>query len=82
MFEAELALAQVHLERTLRLAIALGATATECKVGCYIRRLSTCYRPAKEHEGKVGAIGVMAEPWGRLAHWHHEAARALMDFQE
>lgn len=82
MFEAELALAQVHLERTLRLAIALGATATECKVGCYIRRLSTCYRPNKEQKDKVGASGVAAEPWGKLAQWHHEAARALTGSQE
>lgn len=71
----------VHLERTLRLAIALGATAAENKVGCYVRRISTCYRPAKDQKGKVGASGVVAEPWGKLTHWHHEAVRALTSFQ-
>ncbi|GAA5976563.1 hypothetical protein JCM10908_005549 [Rhodotorula pacifica] len=71
----------VHMERTLRLASALGNAAREHKVGAYIRRLPTCYRAGKEQKGRVGASGVVAEPWGKLAAWHHEAARALASIE-
>lgn len=68
----------VHVERTIKLAIALGRTALVHKVGVYARILSPFYRLPGDKKGQVGAPdGAAAEPWGVRAAMHHEAARAL-----
>ncbi|GAA5840634.1 hypothetical protein JCM11251_004173 [Rhodosporidiobolus azoricus] len=68
----------VQLERTVRLALLLGQTAVAHKVGSYVRLLQPFYKPREEKKGvKVGDKGVVAEPWGTLAGWWHEAARGL-----
>ncbi|KAK4058510.1 hypothetical protein OIO90_000672 [Microbotryomycetes sp. JL221] len=65
----------VHVERTLKLAIALGQTAAESNVGVYVKVLPSQVKVTK---GKVGDVGSgIAEPWGIRAQWHHEAARSL-----
>lgn len=70
--------AQVHIERTLKLAILLGQTAVAHKVGIYNRVLSAFYRVPDDKKAKVGADGAaVSEPWGRQASWTHEAARSL-----
>jgi len=67
----------VHIERTLRLALLLGKSAAECKVGAYVRMLATQYKLAGDKKGKVGEEGAIAEPWGVRAGWLHESARGL-----
>ncbi|BGP38313.1 hypothetical protein JCM10450v2_002259 [Rhodotorula kratochvilovae] len=67
----------VHLERTLRLALLLGASAVAHKAGVYVRALSPFYRLEGDKKGRVGAEGTTATPWGTMASWHHEAARGL-----
>ncbi|GAA6049005.1 hypothetical protein JCM3770_005435 [Rhodotorula araucariae] len=68
----------VHLERTLRLALLLGRSAVAHNVGVYVRALTPFYRlDGGDKQGKVGAEGSTAVPWGTMASWHHEAARGL-----
>ncbi|KAM0788503.1 hypothetical protein ACM66B_001634 [Microbotryomycetes sp. NB124-2] len=65
----------VHVERTLKLALALGQTAKDSKVGIYVRVLPCQYKTSRSRVGaeESGAI----EPWGVRAQWHQEAARGL-----
>ncbi|ORY74263.1 hypothetical protein BCR35DRAFT_293345 [Leucosporidium creatinivorum] len=68
----------VHIERTLRLALLLGKSAVDFKVGAYVRLLATQYKLAGDKKGKVGEQGEgSAEPWGVRAGWLHESARGL-----
>ncbi|GAA5982380.1 hypothetical protein JCM11641_006964 [Rhodosporidiobolus odoratus] len=69
----------VHLERTLRLALLLGQDAVTNKVGAYLRTLQPFYKLKDEKKGmKAGSTGAsVAEPWGTMAGWWHEAARGL-----
>lgn len=73
---------QVHVDRTLRLALLLGAAAVQAKVGAYVRLLPSFSKLKSDSEIKkglkVGSDGAGdAEPWGTLSKWHHEAARGL-----
>ncbi|SCZ93541.1 BZ3500_MvSof-1268-A1-R1_Chr6-3g08727 [Microbotryum saponariae] len=69
--------AQVQVERTLALALALGQSAVEHDVGVYVRLLATQYKVVGDKKAKVGEEGSIAEPWGVRAAWFHEAARGL-----
>ncbi len=68
----------MHVERTIKLAIALGRAAVANKAAVYARLLSPFYRLPGDKKGQVGAPdSAPAEPWGVRASMHHEAARAL-----
>ncbi|KAM0754794.1 hypothetical protein T439DRAFT_321839 [Meredithblackwellia eburnea MCA 4105] len=67
----------VHIERTLKLALLLGQSAVEHCAGVYLRSLAGLYKVAGGKKGKVGDEGIVSEPWGTKASWHHEAARGL-----
>ena len=74
---------QVHVERTLKLALLLGQSAVDAKVGVYLRLLASQYKTDKDKKGKVGEPGAEhpSEPWGCRASWFHEAARGLAQIQ-
>lgn len=69
----------VQIERTLKLALLLGETATQSNVGIYIRTLSSFYKVikgSKKDQVKEGEEEKL-ECWGGNAAWRHEAARGL-----
>lgn len=64
---------QVHIERTLKLALLLGQSAVESEAGVYLRMLATQYKAATGSKD----TGLELEPFGTRAEWMHEAARGL-----
>ncbi|BGP23139.1 hypothetical protein JCM10295v2_002033 [Rhodotorula toruloides] len=72
----------VHVERTLQLALLLGAAAVKHKVGAYVRGMPCFYRLRDDKKGKVGDEGTVSEPWGTMTSWHHEAARGLAKLED